>query len=142
MAQAPYSIGRNCRVTFLWAGSRIDLRDVTGFMARQMTQTLRAAPLNKLPVQLRIPDGWEGRFQIARANANLDELVAQIESGFWSAGIVNQGTIYQYIDEPDGSTTTWEYSQVAFGLNTDEWRQENLISQTAEFYASQRTQIS
>ncbi|WP_241767785.1 hypothetical protein [Tanticharoenia sakaeratensis] len=107
-----------------------------------MTQTLRAAPLNSLPVQFRIPDGWEGRFQIVRANANLDTLVASIESGFWSSGIIQQGTLYQYIDEPDGSTTTWEYSQVAFSLSSDEWRQENIINQSAEFYASQRTKIS
>ena len=138
----PYSIGRDCRVTFLWNGSRIDLRDVTGFQAIQQTRTQRADPLNGMPVVFNTPNGWSGTFTIARANANLDELVAAIESSFWNAGIIGSGTIYQYISEPDGSVTTWEYLNVSMTLETDRWQAEGMIHQSVHFFASTRVKIS
>lgn len=138
----PYSIGRDCRITVLWDGSRVDLRDVTSFTANQETQPLRAFPLNGVPAEYNLPSGWRGSFQIARANAVLDTLVAAIESGFWNAGTINSGTIYQYITEADGSTSTWEYSGISLKLSTDAWAAETLVHQTVQFFASTRTKIS
>jgi len=142
MASNPYSIGRDCRITFLWNGSRVDLRDVTGFSANQETRTQRADPLNGVPVEFNTPSGWRGNFVIARANATLDSLVAAIESAFWNAGTISTGTLYAYIREPDGTTTTWEYSGMTFSLATDPWQGEGLVHQTCNFFASTRTKIS
>lgn len=138
----PYSIGRDCRITVLWDGSRVDLRDVTSFTANQETQALRAFPLNSVPTEYNLPNGWRGSFQIARANAVLDTLVAAIESGYWNAGTIASGTLYQYITEADGSTSTWEYSGISMKLSTDAWAAENLVHQTVQFFASTRTKIS
>lgn len=138
----PYSIGRDCRITLLWNGSRIDLRDVTGFQSEQHTIIQRATPLNGLPVEFNTPSGWRGIFTIARANANLDSLVAAIEASFWNAGNIGSGTLYQYIREPDGTTTTWEYSGVSLSLKTDRWQAEGMIHQHVQFYASLRSKIS
>ncbi|MFT9299243.1 MAG: hypothetical protein ABF542_14160, partial [Gluconobacter sp.] len=93
----PYSIGRDCRITVLWNGQRVDLRDVTSFGASQETHALRASPLNGMPVEFNVPNGWRGSFQIARASAALDNLVAAIEAAYWNAGTVGSGTIYQYV---------------------------------------------
>lgn len=138
----PYSIGRDCRITLLWDGSRVDLRDVTSFTANQETQALRAFPLNGVPSEFNLPNGWRGSFQIARANAVLDTLIAAIESGYWNSGRIASGKLYQYIKEADGSTSTWEYSGVSLRLNTDAWAAENLVHQTVQFFASTRTKIS
>jgi len=138
----PYSIGRDCRITLLWNGNRIDLRDVTGFQAQQQTRVQRADPLNGVPIEFNTPCGWRGAFSIARANANLDNLVAAIEAGFWNGGTVGSGTIYQYISEPDGSTTTWEYSNISMTLKTDKWQAEGMVHQDVTFFASVRTKIS
>ncbi|GAN55577.1 hypothetical protein [Tanticharoenia sakaeratensis] len=138
----PYSIGRDCRITVLWNGTRVDLRDVTSFQAVQQTLAQRANPLNGVPVEFNTPNGWRGSFVIARANSNLDDLVAAIEAGFWNGGTIGSGTIYQYVTEPDGSTTTWEYSNISITLNTDRWQAEGMIHQTVNFFASLRTKIS
>ena len=138
----PYSIGRDCRITVLWNGSRIDLRDVTSFSAAQETQPLRASPLNGVPVEFNMPNGWRGTFQIARANAALDNLIASVEAAYWNAGTVGSGTIYQYVREPDGTTSTWEYTNVSMQLKTDPWQSDHMIHQNVVFFASTRTRIS
>ncbi|WP_215755095.1 hypothetical protein [Acetobacter sp. P5B1] len=143
MATNPYSIGRNCRLTLLWAGSRVDLRDVTGFTANQETTTQRADPLNSTPVEFATPNGWRGSFTVARANRALDDLVADIEAGFWSAGTINSGTIYQYISEPDGSTSKWQFSQVGLSLSAGgSWQKEGIVYQTLSFFSPIRTKIA
>ncbi|MFT8522049.1 hypothetical protein [Gluconobacter oxydans] len=138
----PYSIGRDCRITVLWNGQRVDLRDVTSFSAAQETQALRANPLNGVPLEFNVPNGWRGAFQIARANAALDNLVAAVEAAYWNAGTVGSGMIYQYVTEPDGTTSTWEFSNVSMQLKSDPWQADHMIHQTVQFFASTRTKIS
>lgn len=137
-----YNIGRDCQITVLWNGSRVDLRDVTAFTASQETQALRANPLNSAPVEFNVPDGWRGSFRIARASSALDELVATIESDYWDSGTINSGTIYQYISETDGTMTTWEYSNISLKLKNDTWQADQMIHQEVLFFASTRTLIS
>ncbi|QDH16785.1 hypothetical protein [Swingsia samuiensis] len=138
----PYSIGRDCRITFLWNGQRIDIRDVTSFVASQETQALRANPLNGTPLEFNVPNGWRGSFQIARANAALDNLIAAIETSYWNAGIIGSGIIYQYITEADGTTSTWEYNNVSVNLQNDTWQADHMIHQKIQFFASTRVKIS
>ncbi|AFW00509.1 phage protein [Gluconobacter thailandicus F149-1 = NBRC 100600] len=138
----PYSIGRDCRITVLWNGQRVDLRDVTSFGASQETHALRASPLNGMPVEFNVPNGWRGSFQIARASAALDNLVAAIEAAYWNAGTVGSGTIYQYVTEPDGTTSTWEYTNISIKLKNDAWQSDQMVHQTVQFFASTRTKIS
>ena len=138
----PYSIGRDCRITVLWNGQGVDLRDVTSFGASQETHALRASPLNGMPVEFNVPNGWRGSFQIARASAALDNLVAAIEAAYWNAGTVGSGTIYQYVTEPDGTTSTWEYTNVSIKLKNDAWQSDQMVHQTVQFFASTRAKIS
>jgi len=138
----PYSIGRDCRITLLWNGQRVDLRDVTGFQAVQLTRVQRAEPLNGVPVEFNTPNGWRGTFSVARANANLDNLVAAVEAAFWNAGTIGSGTIYQYVSEPDGTTSTWEYAGVSMTLETDRWQAEGMVHHNVHFFASTRVKIS
>jgi len=138
----PYSIGRDCRITLVWNGSRVDLRDVTGFQVSQETVTQRASPLNGVPVEFNTPGGWRGSFSIARADATLDALIATIESQFWNAGMIGSGTLYQYISEPDGTTSTWEFANISMTLQNDRWQADGIVQQNVQFFASTRMQVS
>jgi len=102
----------------------------------------RATPLNGVPVEFNTPGGWRGSFTIARADATLDSLIASIESQFWNAGTIGSGTLYQYISEPDGTTSTWEFSSVSMTLQSDRWESEGIVQQTVQFFASTRTRVS
>ena len=138
----PYSIGRDCQVVLLWNGIRVDLRDVVGFQAEQQVKLQRSDPLNSVPVEFNTPAGWRGQFQIDRGSSALDDLVAAIEAAFWNAGVIGSGTIYQYLNEPDGSVSTYEFVGVALTLtNSGHYKAENIVTQTVNFFASQRNRI-
>ncbi len=138
----PYSIGRDCQVVLLWNGIRIDLRDVVGFQAEQQVKLQRSDPLNSVPVEFNTPAGWRGQFHMDRGSSALDDLVVAIEAAFWNAGVIGSGTIYQYVNEADGSTSTYEFTGVALTLsNSGTYKAEVIVTQTINFFASQRNRI-
>ena len=138
----PYSIGRDCQVVLLWNGIRVDLRDVVGFQAEQQVKLQRSDPLNSVPVEFNTPAGWRGQFQLDRGSSALDDLVAAIEAAFWNAGVIGSGTIYQYLNEADGSVSTYEFVGVALTLtNSGHYKAENIVTQSVNFFASQRNRI-
>ncbi len=139
----PYVIGRDCTVVFLWNGQRITIRDVTGFQSQQEVSTQRADPLNSIPIEFNTPKGWRGSFAVDRGNSAVDDLVASIESAFWNAGIIGSGTIYQYINETDGSQSCYEYVGVSLTLTASgNYQAEGIVHQTIGFFASLRNKIS
>ena len=140
---APFSIGRNTRVVFRWNGTRVELPSVTSFTSRQATVALNSAPLNSQPETFQVPNGWTGTVQCQRTNDNLDVLIADTEAAFWSAGTITNGTLYQYITEPDGSTTTWQYTNVSIVLDAaGSWSNDSMVMQSFNFTASQKVEIS
>ena len=137
-----YTIGRNCSVILLWNGVRVDLRDVTGFSANQEVKHQRADPLNSTPVEFTTPSGWRGQFQVDRGNSAVDDLIASIESSFWTSGLIGSGTIYQYVTEPDGSLSTYEFVGVSLILSSaGNFQADSIVKQSIGFFASQRVKI-
>lgn len=138
----PFNVGRDCRVTLLWNGQRIDMPKVTGFQAQQNTHQLNSMPLNSVPTFVDIENGWRGSFSADRNTDGFDSLIAAKEAAFWDSGTIGQGTIYQFVRETDGSTTTWEYTGVSIRLpEAGNWQTENKVSQRLEFTASMRRKI-
>ncbi len=138
----PYSIGRDCQVVLLWNGIRVDLRDVIGFSAQQQVKLQRSDPLNSVPIEFNTPSGWRGQFKVDRGSSALDDLVAAIEAAFWNAGVIGSGTIYQYLNEPDGSVSTYEFVDVALTFtDAGHYKAEDIVTQTVSFFASQRNRI-
>ncbi|KXU99233.1 hypothetical protein AD929_15670 [Gluconobacter potus] len=139
---APFSIGRDTRVVFRWNGSTVELPDVVSFTSQQGTVALRSVPLNSQPTTYEVPNGWSGTVQCQRTNSNLDDLIASTEAAFWSAGTITNGTLYQYITEPDGSTTTWQYTNVSIVLNAaGSWANDGMVMQSFTFNASQKVKV-
>ena len=138
-----YSIGKNCSVVLLWAGVRYDISDVTGFKSQQEVKRQRVDPLNSIPVEFNVPSGWRGSFMVDRGSPVLDNLISAIETAFWTAGAINNGVIYTYILENDGSTTTYEYIGVSLELSdAGTYQAESTVKQTLSFFASQRNVIA
>ena len=137
-----YTIGRNCQLVLLWNGTRVDLSDVTGFSANQEVKHQRADPLNSTPVEFTTPSGWRGEFLVDRGNSAVDDLIAAIESAFWTSGTINSGTIYQYVTEPDGSLSTYEFIGVSLVLTSaGSYQADVIVKQKIGFFASQRVKL-
>ena len=137
-----FSIGRDCQLVVLGPFGRVDLTYVTGFESRQLTQSVRLDRLDGVPMGAELPKGWEGSFDVERGTSAVDDFIAAAEQVFFAQGNLHAGTVYQYVAEVDGSTSTYQYSGVVFKLvNAGTWRGDAAVKQKLEFFATQRVRV-
>ena len=81
------------------------------------------------------------------AQTTLDDLwdfsdPAASEQRFFDGLSVPSGTMYQYITETDGSTSTYQYESAVFKLgNAGVWKGDTGVRQKLEFYATRRRRV-
>ena len=137
-----FSIGRDCQLVVMGPQGRVDLTYVTGFESRQMTQSVRLDRLDGVPMGAELPKGWEGSFEVERGTSAVDDFIAVSEQIYLSQGSLPAGTVYQYVTEVDGSTSTYQFSGVVFKLvNAGIWKGDSTVKQKLEFFATQRQRI-
>jgi hypothetical protein len=142
MSATTFSIGRDTQVVVMGPFGRVDLTHVTGFESRQLTQSIRVTRLDGRQLATELPKGWEGSFDVERGNSVVDDFISQIESTYYATGPVNAGTLYQYVNEPDGSTSTYQYHGVVFKLGSaGQWKGDASVKQKLEFFAATRSRI-
>jgi len=142
MSIAAFSIGRDTRLVIMAFSGRIDLSHVIGFESRQATQSVRVNRLDGNHIGMELPKGWEGSFELERGDSTVDDFIAATEQGYFNGVISASSSMYQYINETDGSTSTYQYDMVVFKLsNAGQWRGDNAVKQKLEFFASRRRRI-
>lgn len=143
MPTSTFNLGKDVQVIVIAPnGQRLDLAVVTEFTARQTIQNVKIMPLNGPPQAYHLPSGWEGTITVDRANPVADRAFSEIERQFWAGGSFNTGTIYQYINERDGSVSGFQYNNATMNLSQiGDWRAETPVRQTIDFFASTRTAL-
>ncbi len=142
MSVATFSIGRDAQLVVIGPQGRLDLSYVTGFEARQLTQAVRVSRLDGVQMGTELPKGWEGNFELERGNSNVEDFIAATEQSFYSGTLNPNCTMYQYISEPDGSTSTYQYENVSFRLSSaGQWKGDSSVRQKLEFFAARRRRI-
>ena len=87
--------------------------------------------------------GWKGSFAFARTNGMADYLQFIEEQGFYGGNPQNFYTVYQTIQNNDGSLSEYQYVGVVFsGFDAGSIRQDADIPMKIEFAAAQRVQLS
>ena len=142
MANNTFSVGRDCQLVVIGPAGRVDLSHVTGFESRQLTQPVRVDRLDGSQLATELPKGWEGTFEIERGTSAADDFIAAAENQFFNTGPVPLGTLYQYVTETDGSTSTYQYTNVVFKLlSAGVWKGDASVKQKLEFFAARRQRI-
>ncbi|MBV9756354.1 MAG: hypothetical protein JO047_04810 [Alphaproteobacteria bacterium] len=142
MPTTQFSIGRDCQLVVIGPAGRVDLTYVTGFESRQLTTPVRIDRLDGVPMAAELPKGWEGSFEVERGTSEVDDFIAAAEAAYFAQGSLPAGSLYQYVTEVDGSTSTYQYDSVVFKLaNAGAWRGDAAVKQKLEFWASTRTRI-
>jgi hypothetical protein len=141
-----FSTGRDCQLVVVPPSGvgvgRIDLTHVTGFDARQTTHSIRLHRLDGVHLAAELPQGWDGSFELERGNAAVDDFIAANEQAWHARGELSGSTLYQYITEPDGSTSTYQFDNVVFKLtNAGSWRGDQTVKQKLDFFASRRKRV-
>lgn len=142
MPASHFSVGRDCQVVVIGPFGRVDLTYVTAFESRQHTQSVRVDRMDGVSMGAELPKGWDGSFEIERGSSAADDLIAAIEQAFYANGSVAAGTLYQYVIEVNGSTSTYQYDGVVFRLAAaGNWKGDSSVKQKLEFFASRRQRV-
>ncbi len=142
MSYAAFSIGRDTQLVVMMPTGRIDLTYVTAFESRQITHSIRVNRMDGTQLGTELPRGWEGAFELERGGSSVDDFIAAAERQFYTGGGSASGTMYQYITEPDGSTSAYQYDRVSFRLsNAGHWRGDSSVKQKLEFFATTRRRV-
>jgi len=142
VALTNFSVGRDTQLVVLGPAGRVDLAYVIGFEARQLTHSVRVDRLDGTRMGAELPKGWEGTFEIERGDSAVDDFIAAAEQQFYSGNMVPAGTMYQYVSETDGSTSTYLYDGVTFKLTSaGQWKGDSGVRQKLEFFATRRIRI-
>jgi hypothetical protein len=137
-----FSVGSDCQIVVMGPFGRVDLAHVTGFEAQQITQPLRVDSLDGVLLAAELPKGWNGSFMLDRGSSAVDDFIAQLEAAYYNGQTINGGTLYQYIDEPDGSTSTYQFNNAVFKLaSAGVYKGDAPVAQRLDFYASTRTKV-
>lgn len=142
MATNSFSVGRDCQLVLIGATGRIDLTHVTGFDSRQVTHAVRVDRLDGVQLAAELPKGWEGHFEIERGSSSVDDYISQAEQAYYTTGDMPRASLYQYVTETNGSTSTYQYEEVTLKLaNAGAWKGDASVKQKLEFFASRRKRI-
>jgi hypothetical protein len=142
MSMTMFSVGRDTQLVVIGPAGRIDLTYVTSFESRQLTQSVRVDRLDGTHMGTELPKGWEGSFEIERGSSIVDDFIAAAEQQYFNGNTVNSGSMYQYVTETDGSTSTYQYDSVVFRLsNAGIWKGDSSVKQKLEFFAVRRRRI-
>lgn len=142
MGTTTFSLGRDTQLVVIGPAGRVDLSHVTSFECRQMTRPIRVDKLDGTQLAAELPKGWEGSFDVERGSSSVDDFIAAAEAQFYSTGLVPTGTLYQYVNETDGSVSTYQYDGVVFKLAAaGQWKGDQSVKQKLEFFASRRTRV-
>lgn len=142
MTSNVFSVGRDCQLVVVGPFGRVDLTHVTGFESRQLTHPIRIDRIDGVQLAAELPKGWEGAFELERGSSSVDDFIAQIEAAYFNGGMVRPGTLYQYVQEVDGSTSTYQYEGVVFKLaQAGTWRGDASVKQRLEFFGVKRKRV-
>jgi hypothetical protein len=142
MSVTAFSIGRDTQLVIIGPNGRVDLTHVTGFESRQLTHSVRVGRIDGTQLGAELPRGWEGSFEIERGSSETDDFVAVAEQLYYNGGPVPGGTMYQYITEVDGSTSTYQYDSAVFRLaSAGSWKGDASVKQKLDFFATRRRRI-
>lgn len=143
MPQAGLNIGKDARFDFYTPTGTLSLPTLLKFTAKKLNQKMTVKPLNGLPIHLNFQEGgWEGSFEVSRADATLDNYFDFIEKSYYAGANLPAGTIQQTIEEISGPPSTFQFQGVILYLeDSGDYEAEKNVIQRVSFMASTRVKL-
>ncbi len=129
-----FNTGRDCSVVILHPlapAGRLDLPIVTMFDPKVAWHDIKSSAIDGLTRTRHIFENATFSVQIDRSDATLDNFVMAMVRAYQVTGSVPDGSIFQYVTEADGSTTTTQGTGVSFKLDDlGSWKKDSAVPQT------------
>lgn len=143
MPQAGLNIGSDARFDIFTPTGAISLPTLLKFTAKKITQKQTVKVLNGLPIHLFFEEGgWEGSFEVSRADATLDKYFADREAAYYAGANIAAGTIQHTIAEISGPPSTFQFQGVILYFDdAGDYESEKNVIQKVSFMASTRIHL-
>lgn len=145
MPLSTFNTGADCRIVIqhpLAPGGQVSLGQVENFKAEQQTKSLKTTLMNGQTTVGEYPQGWSGSFQLQRSGHDVDDFICTLEAAILNNQTTGNGTVYQYVTETDGSTSTYQYKNAAFKFSdAGTYAGAEVVKQTLNFEASTRVRV-
>lgn len=138
-----FNTGRDVRVVLVAGdGTIVDMPNVISFDCAQETAAVKIDRLDGIQLPAEFPKGWTGTIELDRGSSGVDDLFALIEANWHNAGVYQVATLYQYITEGNGSTSTYQFDTVALKLTAaGSWKGDAPVRQRISFTANARRRV-
>lgn len=115
----------------------------TGFMLKQLTDSLESKAADGVNRFAELPAGWEGSFDFDRGSSELDDYFAAAETDYYGGLGQDAITITETVTEVNGSLSQYRLTGVA--LKYDDGGEKGgakLVKQKVSFKASRRLKVA
>jgi len=138
-----FSTGNDCKIMLIVDTiGEVQPTHITGFHATQSVAKLQVKRLSNTPIPKSIPQGWGGTITLDRGDSTADDIACAMEQAYYSGQRLPGAQIYEYIEEADGSTSTYLFESVSFELtDAGSWVQDVAVKQTITWQASRRRRL-
>jgi hypothetical protein len=138
-----FSVGKDVSLDLIgYTGGIVTPHLIKMFNSKQLTNQIRIMGLDGIPRFLELPHGWDGTFELDRADSTLDDYFAGLEAAYYQGLNVLGSFITETITEPLGNITQYRYQGVMFRLeDAGAWHGDNSVTQRLGFIASQRIKV-
>ncbi len=135
--QGSFSTGRDIQVILVGAFGNVPLTNITEFTYKQETAKPKVDRLDGVQMHAALPKGWSGNITLERGDAGAENFFVQTESAWYSAGSYLVATLYVYISERGGSTTSYAWDNVALSLEDGgTWKGDSSVRQRLDWMAN------
>lgn len=138
-----FTVGRDGSLVVILPTGRIDL-NYTEFQVQQETKMVTSMPVQGDVISVELPQTWKATFTIDRNSSAIEDFIAATETTFFAGGNaqLNGTTIYQYINEVNGSVTTYEFTKCTLKLDdAGTYKHDDRVTQKLSITASRRNKV-
>lgn len=141
--QGQFNTGRDISIVLIGGnGARVDMPNVMSFQSAQETASVKVDRLDGIQLPAELPKGWTGSIDLDRGSAAVDDFFASGEAAWQDQGVYQNATMFTYIKEADGSTTTYQYDTVALKLtDAGQWKGDAPTPQKITFTSNRRRRV-
>lgn len=138
------NIGRDYKFDVYTSTGLLVLPTLLNFKRKKINHKVTVKPLNTLPIHLNFQEGgWEGSFEVSRADGTLDNYFAAIEASYYAGISQPTGMIQETIEEVAGIVSTFQYQGVVlFYEDAGDTEAEKNVIQRVSFCASTRVKLN
>jgi hypothetical protein len=122
---------------------KITFNGITSFETKPTVVKLKSVALDGRIRHRTIPDGHTGTIELDRQDASFDTYFAGVEANFFAGLPPDAIFITHTIQELDGSTSQWQYTDIALTPeDAGTWKGQDKVTEKMTFEAGRKIQLS